>query len=911
MTDTTFGKLILIRSEEVEEEFPLTDAETTIGSDGACDIVITGLELAPIHARIVCHANQCTITAEETAQEIIVNDPTFKGTKIKENKSKENKSEGTVLPDGATIQIGNATVRFVAGVPTLSSAKEKAIQAADREADPQAALKTALRATDLFKALEISLLEELTPELTLMTLAPGELLMQQGEAGDSMYVVLKGQLRVMIKDEGGTAQFRRMIDIHETIGEIALLTGQTRTATIIADGAVDVAKLTKAGFEQLTHRSPHVAQQLADAITELIRRRQLRTALNATRLFKDAPAELRQATEAELALLSLRSGETLFRQGDTGDGMYIVINGRLQVVLEESLGATQQDPQQQEPRQQDPQQNVRVLRELGRGESLGEIALLTGQKRSSTVYAIRDSEIAKLSRESYERLVVQFPLAATRTFTQPLTNLVVSRDRRDRLPTDTSLTITLIPASPDVMLTEFTERLAKALAQIGPTLHLNNRRIDAFLGKEGMAQTSLSDQYGEINESDVQQDAMDAQLVNWLGEQETEYRYLLYEADSTLTAWTRRAFRQADHLLIIGHGNRDPSMGEVELALKDQIDQRTARRQSLVLLHRGGRRAASGTARWLAKRQVQDHYHVRWHGGDDDVARLARTLAGKAVGLVLSGGGARGAAHLGVLRALQEAKIPIDLIGGVSAGSQIGALYAMGYDLRAMHRYFTRLTNSVNPTRDATLPLVAFSTGTVMAQEFRKIFDEVQIEDLFLPYFCVSANLSQARDNVHRRGTLWEAVRASTTVPGIVPPLVHNGDLLIDGGLYNNLPLDVMRASNPEGIVIGVNVMPAADLGDILPYDTGLSGWQAFLDRFIFHQEKHAMPSIASLLYRTLEVSSVQSLQDHLAANLVDHYLRPPVAHFGFTDIRAVDKIAEVGYQYAAEKITEWPQNPL
>lgn len=786
------------------------------------------------------------------------------------------------------------------------------MQSAETEADAQQVLMVALKATDLFNNLDIALLQELAAELTLVTLSPDQILMQQGDAGDSMYVVLEGQLRVMIKDEGGTAQFRRMIDIHETIGEIALLTGQTRTATIIADGEVKIAKLTKVSFEQLTHRSPDVAQQLANAITELIRRRQLRTALDATRLFKDASAKLRQAIETELELLSLRSGEMLFHQGDIGDGMYIVINGRLQIVLEESFSANRQDS-----RQQDPRQNVRVLRELGRGESLGEIALLTGQPRTASVYAIRDSEIAKLSRESYERLVVQFPLEVTRIFTQPITNLVVSRDRRDRATVDTSLTITLIPAGPNVMLTEFSERLAKALAQLGPTLHLNNRRIDTFLGKEGIAQTSLSDPNPEPSEEPNvgpnandggRQDAMDAQLVNWLGEQEAEYRYLLYEADSRLTPWTQRAVRQADHLLIVGHGSNDPKEGKLELALKRQLDQRTAKHQTLVLLQRGGRRAASGTAQWLAKRQVQDHYHVRWHGGDGDVMRLARILAGKAVGLVLSGGGARGAAHLGVLRAMQEAAIPIDMISGVSAGSQIAALYAMGYDLRTMHRHFSALSRSVNPMRDATLPFVAFSTGTVMAQQFKKIFDNIQIEDLILPFFCVSANLSQASDYVHRTGSLWEAVRASTTVPGIVPPLVHGGDLLIDGGLYNNLPLDVMRTDNPDGIVIGVDVMPAADLGDVTSYETGLSGWQALRDQLLFWQGKNAMPNIARLLYRTLEVSSVQSVHDHLAANLADLYLRPAVSRFGFSEFRSIDKIAEIGYQQALQEIADWQQ---
>ena len=427
--------------------------------------------------------------------------------------------------------------------------------------------------------------------------------------------------------------------------------------------------------------------------------------------------------------------------------------------------------------------------------------------------------------------------------------------------------------------------------------------MDEGLGKEGIAQTVYVEDETEL-------DALDAQLINWLGEQEAEHRFLLYETDQTLTPWTRRAIRQADHVLVVGHSGRNPRPGVIEQALGDQGNNRFTKPRSLVLLHRGDQGAATGTALWLAERQVQEHYHVRWHGGDSDFARLARILAGQAVGLVLSGGGARGVAHLGVLCALEEADIPVDLIGGVSAGSVIGGLYAMGYTWVTIQQLYEQALQSnnamLNLLGDLTLPVVSFTTGRGESKLYMEFFGDLQIEDLYLPYFCGSANLSQARDYVHRTGHLGQAIRASSTVPGIAPPVVHEGDLLIDGGLYNNLPVDAMRTRNPYGTVIGVDVMAASALDDVSSYGSGLSGWLALKNWFSPQEDKGAVPNIVSLLVRTLEVSSVQRVQDHLASGLADLYLRPPVDHFGFFEYNAIDDIIEAGYLYTKEQLANW-----
>jgi NTE family protein/lysophospholipid hydrolase len=695
-----------------------------------------------------------------------------------------------------------------------------------------------------------------------------------------MYVVLNGQLRVVVEQEDHE-HFLRMMRAHETVGEMALLTRQTPTSTIKADQEAEVAKLTKASFERLASTSPDIATTLQRALGDLMLRRRLCATLDSTSLLRDVDAELRRALEAELVVLSLGSEETLFQPGEPSRDMYIVVSGRLRIVLE-------QDGEE-----------VQIPYEVGWGESIGEIGLLTGHPRTSTAYALRDTTVAKFTRESYERLLEKFPLAMTRTFTLPITELVTRHDQSIRPRADVSLVIALIPARPGVLLTEFAQRLVTSFANLGPTLHLNSHRVDQLLGQQDIAQTAVS-------EDGVVWDAMDIQVDNWLIEQEMSHHYLIYEADPSLTAWTQRVLRQADRVVIVGHETDDPQPGELEIALKSRNHHRIAKRQSLVLIHRDAQQTPTDTARWLALRHVQDHHHLRWYGERDDMARLARILAGKAVGLVLGGGGVHGAAHIGVLRALEEAGIPIDLICGVSSGSMIACLYAMEYDLPTLTSAFTKLSKTSSLITDMTLPVVALLTGRKDTRELKQLFGDRQFEDLYMPCFVVSSNLSQGRFHVHRAGPLWQGVRASSSAPGILPPVVLDGKLLVDGGVTNNLPLNVMRAHNHNGTVIGVNVMPVTDMPAVYPDGTSIDGWLALLDQVPSCHTQGNMPNIATLLYRIVDVSSYQSVQAQIDTDLADLCLRPPLSHYGFADSSHIDEIIEIGYQYAQQKLANW-----
>jgi predicted acylesterase/phospholipase RssA len=423
------------------------------------------------------------------------------------------------------------------------------------------------------------------------------------------------------------------------------------------------------------------------------------------------------------------------------------------------------------------------------------------------------------------------------------------------------------------------------MASSGPTLRVSSRSVGRTLGEEH-AQARIS----EPNH---------IRLMHWLDEQEARHQYVVYEADAAATAWTGRCIRAADRVVVVGRADADPAPGEIERAISACAAGTT--KQSLVLLHAPHREKASGTARWLASRPTSQHFHVR-HGRQGDVERLARILTGRAVGLVLGGGGARGFAHVGVIKALAEAGIPIDVVGGTSMGAMIAAQHAAEWAPETM---LARTIEGAKKAFDPTFPLVSLIAGRKAGTMLRRFVGDTQIEDLWLPFFCVSTNLTRGHVNVHRRGSLLKGLLASNAAPGIYPPVVEDGDLLVDGALLNNLPVDVMQTFAGGGTIIAVDVCPPVDLDQNVDYGMGLSGWRAFWNRINPISRAAPFPSIASILMRSTMLGSV-SHHNAVVTSLADLHLRPPVDRFPFHAYAAGRDVARVGYQFARERLAEW-----
>ena len=307
----------------------------------------------------------------------------------------------------------------------------------------------------------------------------------------------------------------------------------------------------------------------------------------------------------------------------------------------------------------------------------------------------------------------------------------------------------------------------------------------------------------------------------------------------------------------------------------------------LVLTHPAGAGKPVGAAAWLDAGPFSRLLHMR-DGDAADIARLGRTLCGASVGLVLSGGGARAYAHIGVVRAMREAKVPIDFIGGTSMGAIIAAGVAIGWEDEEIVRRIRQAFVESNPLSDLAIPMVAITRGGLVRDRLREHFGDAEIEDLWLPYFCVSSNLTSGVYQLHQRGRLRRALRASSALPGVMPPVVWDGQVLVDGAVTNNMPIDVMRRWH-RGAVVGVDV---AEEGIINPSDVenlpSLGRWLSS------GQWRHG-PPIVSLLIRAATMSSARSAET--LARDADLVIVPMIDGVGLQDWKAFDPAVEAGYQ--------------
>ena len=567
-------------------------------------------------------------------------------------------------------------------------------------------------------------------------------------------------------------------------------------------------------------------------------------------MFAGLDGEARAAIEAEAHWTELRSGDTLFREGDPGDALYVLIRGRLRVLVAGPSGDT-------------------LVAEIGRGEVVGEMALLSGAPRSATVIATRDSRLIRLSKAAFERIVLRCPgamLLVTRRLVQRL-------QRTTHAPrAEVSLaTIAVVPLDPSIDATAVAETLVAALAAAGSVTLVTRARAEAQIG-------------GPLDED------REGRLTAWLDALERDFRHVVYAADPQADAWTDRSARQADCLLFVAPGGREP--GPDVAAIVQRSAQAPATRQ-LLLLHPAPHHPPRHTARWLDATGARRHYHVR-EGLTADVGRLARLLTGRGVGLALGGGGARGFAHIGVIQALGDRGIPIDAIGGTSMGAVLAAQYAGGADPVAMRALNRRHWIERNPLKDKTLPVVALLTGRRLDAMIDDMYGDTQIEDLWTTFFCVSADLTRAEMRVHARGPLGRAVRASMSLPGLAIPVHDAGSMLVDGGLMNNVPSDIMRGLC--GRVVAVDVSPAKDLVIDAPYQAAASGW-----RLLWGRKATKLPGIGAILMRAVMLGS--SRHQASIASDVDLYLHPPVEPFGMFEWGALDRIADTGYACARDAL--------
>ena len=565
----------------------------------------------------------------------------------------------------------------------------------------------------------------------------------------------------------------------------------------------------------------------------------LRGQLAGIHLLAGLPPETLDALSDCAEWLAISGGTTLFEAEQPADALYCVLSGSLGIYP----GGL--DPSDPHPRP------VAVVRN---GETLGEMSLLAEQPtHQATVVALRDSELARFPRVAFELHLATHP--GTLRQLAGLLAKRLTRANHQRFHTHHARTFALLPQSTAVDIGAFAVAVVAALDRLG--------RTELVWDTRGAQHTA-----------------------HWFNHLESGADFVVYVGDAGAGPWSHLCARQADTLLLVARAEAPPGPWAVLTAVGEERAPRAlVHRAELVLLHPDGLGAGAAT-RWLADLPPVPHHHIVQA---DDVARLARLCTGHALGLVLGGGGARGFAHLGVLRALRRAGVTIDLVGGTSMGALLAAGIAKGWDDTEMRERFFRSFVHSNPLTDYTMPFISLVSGRRVGRRLRKEFGDEDIADLRLPFFCVSANLSAGCLAVHQHGSLSRWLRASIAIPGILPPVSVGGELFVDGGSMNNLPVDIMRTLS-RGPVIGVDVGADRAFITIGPDREELPPWWRLL---AFPRERRALPNIFRLLWRAGMVSSDAAAQR--AREQSDLLLQPTLESIDLLDWASLDRAADLG----------------
>ncbi|XP_042200554.1 patatin-like phospholipase domain-containing protein 6 [Callorhinchus milii] len=767
----------------------------------------------------------------------------------------------------------------------------------------------------------------------------GTILARQGDQDVSLHFVLSGWLHVyqrMIDKEEDVCLF--VTQPGEIVGQLAVLTGEPLIYTIKANRECTFLKISKSDFYEIMREQPNVVLSIAHTV--------------AVRM-----SPFVRQMDFAIDWMAVEAGRALYRQGDRSDCTYIVLNGRLRSVIRKGNGKKE------------------LVGEYGRGDLIGVVEALTHQPRATTMHAVRDTELAKLPEGTLNNIKRRYPQVVTRLIhllgqkilgnlqqvhgSFPATGFgLPSTSSADVTnPTSNLSTVAVLPVCDDVPIAAFSLELTHALNAIGPTLLLTSDSIRQRLG------ASALDSIHEYR------------LSGWLVQQEDIHRIVLYQTDYTMTPWTQRCVRQADCILIVGLGDQEPALGELEQMLEN-----TAVRalKQLILLHKEDSPSPARTVEWLNMRSwCSGHLHIRCPrrifsrrslvklkemyekvfqktvDRHSDFSRLARVLTGNTIALVLGGGGARGCSHVGVMKAMEEAGIPIDIVGGTSIGSFIGALYAeerSAVRTKQRAREWAKAMNSVFKTvLDLTYPITSMLSGSAFNTSIAEVFEEKQIEDLWIPYFNVTTDITASAMRVHKDGSvwryvrasasyvpylpplcdpkdghllvdgcyvnnvpgsLWRYVRASMSLSGYLPPLCDpkDGHLLMDGGYINNLPADIAKTLGAK-TVIAIDV-GSQDETDLSNYGDSLSGWWLLWKRLNPWAEKVKVPDMSEIQSRLAYVSCVRQLEV-VKGSAYCEYIRPPIDRFKTMDFGKFDEIYDVGFQHGKVVFGGWSRGDI
>lgn len=712
------------------------------------------------------------------------------------------------------------------------------------------------------------LLDELLALGERRRLQAGEVLCAQGEASETAFVIVEGSLETVVEADDGPV----ILGTHEVdalVGEVTALAGGQRSATLRALDSTEVSVVSKDDLRAVFDRYPDEAARVTATARDRTDRSRVAVLL---------ADELGTTDQTAIAAIAdrvtwkrLTAGETLFEAGDVADAAFLVMSGRLNIVS--PSGET--------------------LAQVGRGGIVGEFGLLDNRTRTATITALRDSVLARLGADDFAAIT-----AGHTALAMGLVRRIIDRSGRE---TTAGLRVgrsACVIATSSIDSEQVVGGMIAPLIELGTTAHLHPAEIDRLLDATDASEIGVGD-IGHIR------------LADLLHQVDGEHDHIVLEGRIDKPKWTGTAIRRADQVVLVC--SADPR-GEEEREIRQVLSTvPDATPVWLARVHPPGAERPFGSADLRRRFGVDEIHHIfeTTDGSGQraydptDLARIGRLAVGKGFALVLSGGGAKGFAHIGVLAALEDHGVPIDRFAGASMGAVIAAGFAEGVPrdkrVAVSQERFRKL-------KDYTIPLVSLLKAKRISASISLQWGEYDIEDLRYPFSCVATNVTTAEVMYMRRGPTDVAVRASTAIPGVMPPVPHEGHLLVDGGVLDNLPIDLVSADPSINTIIAVDVAPPDGPRAKTDYGLSVSGSAAMRDalRDVFRRGSKQYPGLGTILMRTMLIGSARDRERALASGVVDLYLDLDIRSIALLDFETTAQASELGYKGSYDRIGQW-----
>ncbi|XP_018649024.1 neuropathy target esterase/swiss cheese-related protein [Schistosoma mansoni] len=751
---------------------------------------------------------------------------------------------------------------------------------------------------DLSNLLNLTDTSILHGHVSLTTVSSDFILSRECEMQLEMYYVIFGELRAFQStNDGPNNDVITMFKCGpgKAVGLLGLITGEPNIYGIQATTKAIVAVLSRETFYSVVRQYP-------------------KALFSVTHIISSHLSPLFHQLDFAMEWLSVKSGKALYKKGDVSNHVYVVLSGRLRQV--DNM----------------PDGGHRIVSELGRGDLVGFLEVISQQPRISTVMAIRDSELAQNPSHLLHHLKNKFPQVLTRIIQllsdKLLGNLTTSSSTASQLgmpllhmtstnslvtgglgyttggnskldvlysPLNSGVmtnlrTIAVLPTTTDINAEAFTLELQHSMSSMGSSVRLTS---DIVLKRLGSCAFDSVNQY---------------RLSTWLSHQEDSHRIVFFVCDcQRVSAWNRICIRQADCILVLALHSSDPARpSPIEMVLKN--DPTKVAKVLILMYPLDTDYPESGkTAVWLnARPWISQHYHIRCEprvfiprsklnlinfytkvfarekpNPLSDFSRLARYLVGEAVGLVLGGGGARGCSHVGLIHSVDKINCSLHILSPKLIYVGITSFIIENYSLVILVKSLFCIIDNFN----------VMCSSKELNRQLQSIFHDRQIEDFWLPFFCVTTDITNCKMRIHTQGSSWRYVRASMSLSGYLPPLCdpYDGSLLLDGGYTNNLPADVMVCFGAKTIF--ANDVGAAVETELTNYGDHLSGWYLLYNRYFrVGTPVLRIPSLTEIQARLAYISCVRQLE-YIKASGICFYLRPPIDKYLTLQFSAFDEI--------------------